>query len=65
LNLQHKHSRTIYKYTEGILPEKLSLDIAKRLLGDNGFSDDKVAMVVDELCRFSIITFKMFNDKRG
>ncbi len=65
LNLQQKHNRTIDRYTDGMLPEKLSLDTAKRLLGDDSFSVENVAMVVDELCKFSIITFKMFNEKRG
>ncbi len=65
MNLQQKHTRTIYKYTDGILPEKLSLDIAKKILGDNSISDEKVDMLVDELYKLSIITFKMFNKKGG
>ena len=65
MNLQQKHNRTIYKYTDGILPEKLSLDIAKKLLGDNSISVEKVDMLVDELYKLSIITFKMFNKKVG
>ena len=65
LKLQQKHNRTIDRYTDGMLTEKLSLDTAIRLFGDDSFSVEKVAMVVDELCKFSIITFKMFNEKGG
>jgi len=65
LKLHHKHSTSYYKFADGIIPEKLPLDRAKKLLGNYNISDEKVAMLIDELYKLSIITFKIFNEKEG
>jgi hypothetical protein len=45
--------------------EKLPFDRAKKILGQTNFSDENIAMIIDELYNFSIITYKMFNEKGG
>jgi len=65
LNLQKKHNATFYKYTDGVLPEKLPLHRAKKLLGNYNMNDEKVAMIVDELYKLSVITFKIYREKEG
>ncbi len=63
MNLYQKHNATFYKYADGILPEKLPLNRAKKLLGNYNMSDEKVAMLIDELYKLSVITFKIYNEK--
>jgi hypothetical protein len=46
-------------------PEKLPFDRAKKNLGQTNFSDENIAMIIDELYKFSIITYKMFNEEKG
>ena len=45
--------------------EKLPFDRAKKILRQTNFSDENIAMIIDELYNFSIITYKMFNEKGG
>jgi hypothetical protein len=63
---QHQnHSKVFYNFADNMSPEKLPFDRAKKILGQTNFSDENIAMIIDELYNFSIITYKMFNKKEG
>jgi hypothetical protein len=48
-----------------MLPEKLPFNKAKKILGQTNISDENILMIIDELYKFSIITYKMFNEEKG
>lgn len=59
------HSKVFYNFADNMSSEKLPFDRAKKILGQTNFSDENIAMIIDELYNFSIITYKMFNEKGG
>ena len=61
LTLLQKHNNTFFKYTDGILPEKLLFIRAKKLLCKYNMSDDDIAMLIDELYKLSVITYKIYS----
>jgi hypothetical protein len=63
---QHQnHSKVFYNFADNLSPEKLPFEKVKKILGQTNFSDKDIAMIIDELYNFSIITYKMFNEKEG
>jgi hypothetical protein len=62
LTLHQKHNNTFHVNTDGILPEKLPLSRAKKLLGNYTISDEEIAMLIDELYKLSVITYKIYSE---
>lgn len=65
MNQCQKHSKVFYNFADNVMPEKVPLEWGQKNLRHSNISNEKIALIIDELYKFSIITFKMFNENEG
>ena len=54
-----------FTYADKISTHKLSIEQLRKYDGFSDISDEVALDIIDELCRLTIITYKIYNKKNG
>lgn len=54
-----------FSYADKITSKKLSIEQLRNFDGFEAISDSDALKIIDELCRLTIITYKIYNKKNG
>ncbi len=65
MNQFQKHCGVFYNFVDGCITEKVPFDKVLKIQKYSTISNEDAMKIIDELNKLSILTFKIFNEKKG
>ena len=65
MNQFPQDSEVFYNFVDSLLPKKVPLDRVRENHRFSAISNEEAIKIIDELYKFSIIAFRIYNNREG